>query len=128
MPVTPATTESVAGPKIEIGFNENGALFLGVAVLLLGAVLWAATGPRTGASGCKAVSGAREARFTPGARHRARALVDFAHLFRFGGLAWPLPDVPHSLGFRRLDALPGPRPRLRNPGRRHACAGTVTTP
>ena len=47
LPVTPATTESVAGPKIEIGFNENGALFLGVAVLLLGAVLWAATGPLT---------------------------------------------------------------------------------
>ena len=47
LPVTPATTESVAGPKIEIGFNENGALFFGVAVLLLGAVLWAATGPLT---------------------------------------------------------------------------------
>jgi len=47
LPVTPATTESVAGPKIEIGFNENGALFLSVAVLLLGAVLWAATGPLT---------------------------------------------------------------------------------
>ena len=45
LPVTPATTESVAGPKIEIGFNENGALFFGVAVLLLGAVLWAAMGP-----------------------------------------------------------------------------------
>jgi hypothetical protein len=47
LPVTPAATESVAGPKIEIGFNENGALFFGAAVLLLGAVLWAATGPLT---------------------------------------------------------------------------------
>ncbi len=47
LPVTPATTDPVAGPKIEIGFNENGALFFGVAVLLLGAVLWAATGPLT---------------------------------------------------------------------------------
>ncbi len=45
--ITPAKIQSAAGPKIEIGFNENGAIFLGIAVLLLGAVLWAATGPLT---------------------------------------------------------------------------------
>ena len=44
---TPATTVCVAGPKIEVGFNETGVLYLGVAILLLGAVLWAATGPIT---------------------------------------------------------------------------------
>ena len=43
----PASPESGAGSKIEIGFNENGAIFLGIAVLLLGAALWAATGPIT---------------------------------------------------------------------------------
>ena len=47
MSLVPAKTESVAGPNIKIGLNENGLVFFGVAVLLLGAVLWAATGPLT---------------------------------------------------------------------------------
>ncbi len=44
-PLTAARNESPASSKIEFGFNENGAVFLGVAVILLSAVLWAASGP-----------------------------------------------------------------------------------
>lgn len=41
----PSETESMPGPKIKIGLNENGVVFAGVAVLLFGAVLWGATSP-----------------------------------------------------------------------------------
>ena len=42
---TPASENALAVPKLDIGLNENGLVLFGAAVLL-GAVLWAAFGPR----------------------------------------------------------------------------------
>jgi Glycosyltransferase family 87 len=46
VPVASQPGTPLPGSRLEIGFNETGAVFLGAAVLLLGAVLWCWSGSR----------------------------------------------------------------------------------